>query len=103
MESSGAKHKDDHGLVPMFALIDHVMPSKLVIMLVPVPELETAQKMDNSCDQTTDCQFSFAAAVRAVHVIPSGDVITRSLMVPAVESETAQKRHSSGDQHTDVQ
>ena len=53
--------------------------------------------MDNSGDQHTERQSLSSAAVRAVHVIPSEEVIT--LFVP--EDATATNLDNSGDQHTD--
>jgi hypothetical protein len=43
---------------------------------LPVPELATATKINNSGDQHTLFQLLLTAAVLPVHVIPSGLVMT---------------------------
>ena len=67
---------------------------------VPVPLIATAQNSDNSGDQQTEYQLLSAALVRAVHVTPSGLVITR---LPTPEYATAQNSDNSGDQQTERQ
>jgi hypothetical protein len=57
----------------------------------------TATKINSSGDQQTLRQSLSAADVLAVHVIPSGLVMTR---LPVPEPATATNINSSGDQHT---
>jgi hypothetical protein len=60
-----------------------------------VPVFATAQNSRSSGDQHTLRQSLASEAVRVVHVVPSGDVLT------APAPPTAQNNRSSGDQQTD--
>lgn len=64
-----------------------------------VPFVATAQNNLRAGAQQTVCQAFCSAAVRAVHVVPSGDVITRC--VPS--EEVAQNIPRNGDQQTLLQ
>ena len=63
-------------------------------MTLLVPLDETATNKDNSGDQQTDNHWFASASTLAVHVSPSGEVIT--WFVPS--SETATNNDRSGDQ-----
>ena len=58
--------------------------------MVPVAVLETETNLPPP--EVMLCQLLFAAAVLAVHVIPSGEVITLLSIVPAAAEDTAVKR-----------
>lgn len=73
----------------------HVIPSgEVMARLVPV--LDTAQKRPSSGDQQIDVHTFAAGAVREVHVLPSGDVIT----LPSFA--TAQNSFSAGAHATEL-
>ena len=65
-----------------------------------MPLYATATNIDNSGDQHTEFQPLASDADLAVHVIPSGEVITRFVPPPFA---TATKIDNSGDQHTENQ
>lgn len=69
-----------------------LIPSGLVAIRC-VPLYETAQKRPRCGDQQTEVHAKLGA-VRAVHALPSGEV----MILP--DSATAQNSPSSGDQHT---
>ena len=55
--------------------------------IVPIAILDTETNLPPPAVML--CQLLFAAAARAVHVIPSGEVITLLSIVPRVETDTA--------------
>ena len=65
------------------------------VTMAPIPEFDTAQNKDNSGDQQILNQPLSAGVVRAVQLIPSGEVIT---LLPVPEVDTAQNKDNSGDQ-----
>ena len=68
--------------------------------MLSLPEDTTATNRLNSGDQQMSCQSLSLDGVRAVQVIPSGEVITRS---PVPVYATATNKLSSGDQQTERQ
>ena len=59
-------------------------------VMVPVTAVDTETNLPPPAVML--CQLLFAAAVLAVHVIPSGEVITLLSIVPAAAEDTAVKR-----------
>jgi hypothetical protein len=88
-----------HPIVAVEARAVQVNPSGLVIRLLAEELFEMATNKESCGDQHIEVHGTSRGVALAVHVIPSGLVITRFPGPALVDSETDTNKESSGDQH----